>query len=44
MEEIKFKPKEYYREKIVEMINKLNDMELLFHIYRFIKNMTKEGD
>ena len=41
MEEIKFKPKEYYREKIVEMLDKISNLEILIKIYTFVKVWTE---
>lgn len=40
-ENMKFKPKEYYREKIIEIVNKINNYWILDQIYQFIQNMTK---
>lgn len=36
--------KEWYREKIVEMTNQINDTWILKTIHDFIVGMTKEGD
>ena len=38
------KEKEFYKEKIVEMVKEINDTWLLEQIFRFIHNITKEGD
>lgn len=38
-----FRSKEFYREKIIKMVKKNENEWLLGQIYRFIKNMTKEG-
>ncbi len=32
-----------YREKIIEMMGKIEDIWILRQIYRFIINITKEG-
>lgn len=42
MEEIKFKTKEYYREKIVEMVNKISNSDIIYCIYVFISDILKE--
>lgn len=34
----------WYREKIVEMSNQIEDIWILEQIHKFIINMTKEGD
>lgn len=36
-EEIKFKPKEYYREKIIKMINSIDKMDILQYLDTFIR-------
>lgn len=44
-EETKFKPKEYYRNKIVEMVNSIENSEYLKKIHDYITvpyNMDKE--
>lgn len=42
MEEIKFKPKEYYREKIVEMVKDINDITDLELIYGMTLSAYKD--
>lgn len=42
MEKEKFSEKEYYRQKIIEMVGKIESLWILEQILRFIKNMTKE--
>lgn len=37
------KDKEFYREKIKELVEKIEDIWILEQILRFIKNMIKEG-
>lgn len=39
-----FKEKEWYREKIIEMVNQINDAWILKTIHAFVVGMTKEGD
>lgn len=40
----KFREKEVYREKIVEMVGKIESLWTLQQIFRFIKNINKKGD
>lgn len=42
MEQIKFKPKEYYREKIMEMVNQINNSDIIYCIYVFVSDILKE--
>ena len=39
-----FKEKEWYREKIVEMVEQIEDVWILEQIHKFVINMTEEGD
>lgn len=34
----------WYREKIVEMVEQVEDVWILEQIHKFVINMTKEGD
>lgn len=34
----------WYREKIVEMVGKIEDVWILEQIHKFVINMTEEGD
>lgn len=43
MENFVFKEKEYYKRRIIEMVDGISDDWILKQIYRFIINMTKEG-
>ncbi len=35
-------PGEYYREKIIEMVEKIEELWILESIFRFVKNMIKK--
>lgn len=37
----KITEKEWYKRKIVEMVEGENDICILYHIYLFVKNMVK---
>ncbi len=39
-----FREKEWYREKIAEMVAEIKDVWILKAIHNFIVGMTKEGD
>lgn len=34
----------WYREKIIEMVGQIEDVWILEQIYKFVINMTEEGD
>ena len=36
--------KEFYKQKIIEMINKVERVDLLIYLYHFIKGKTKAGE
>jgi hypothetical protein len=36
--------KEYYRKKIIEIIEKIDRVDLLIYLYHFIKGKTKAGE
>ena len=38
-----FRPKEYYREKIISMINEINRADILNYIYIVLLDIMKEG-
>lgn len=35
--------REFYKQKIIEMVEEIENQWILEQIFRFIKNMTKEG-
>lgn len=39
-----FREKEWYMEKIVEIVDQIDDIWILNQIHKFAINMTKEGD
>lgn len=42
MEKEKFSEKEYYRQKIIEMVGRIENLEILKLIYGFVKTGYKE--
>lgn len=36
--------KEYYKEKIVEQINKIDDVKMLVYLFAFISDKTKKRE
>lgn len=42
MKEQKFSEKEYYRQKIIEMVNKIDDNGTLGYLYTFIKRFLEK--
>lgn len=39
-----FRPKEFYRKKIIKEVENIESEWILGQIYQFIQNMTKEGN
>lgn len=39
-----FREKEWYREKITEIVAEIKDVWILKQIFRFVVNMTEEGN
>ena len=39
-----FRPKEFYRERIIKEVENVESEWILFQIYKFIQNMIKEGN
>ena len=39
-----FREKDWYKEKIIEMVGQVEDAWILEQIYRFAINMTEEGN
>ena len=37
-----FRPKEFYRERIIEMVNKINRTDILNYIYIVVSDIMKE--
>lgn len=42
MEELR--EKEYYRQSIIDMINRIDNVEFLIYLHRFIQNILKAGN
>ena len=36
--------KEYYRKLIIDIVNKIEKVDLLIYLYHFIKGKTKAGE
>ena len=39
-----FRPKEFYRERIIEMVNQINRTDILNYIYVVVSDIMKEKD
>lgn len=38
-----FRPKEFYRDRIIEMVNQINRTDIIYSIYIFISDIIKEN-